>query len=643
MLTRASELFAFVTAAPALVGEEVDARDRKRTLCSVLLFGALALLGIGCIFAFYGQGVASALSFSYLIHVFGCFMVLRVAGVGFAYAIYANCFLIHGVAFTISWLSGGFLPSGCLYIWAFASPLVLALLPRGGRNVAALSMVVFMFLLGVLLYAAPTDVELAPGSESLTRMLTMVNLGLFSTLVVVSTATLVKGLASATANLQALNRTLDHRVQQRTAELEQANDELRLEVLERKRAEEALVESESRLRHAQKMESVGRLAGGIAHDFNNLLTVMLSYCEILMATLESSDPSREDVAEIQRAAERASKLTRQLLAFGRQQIFEVGVIDPNGVVEEMIPMLERLIGESISLDVTMDPRAGRVLADRGQLEQVLMNLVVNARDAMPDGGVLRIATGTVDVDDKNVTAYTELESGSYVKLEVSDNGHGMDEGTRARIFDPFFTTKPTGKGTGLGLSTAYGIIKQSEGAILVESQPNHGSTFTVLLPKTNRELETSVVTPKKPGVRAGNETILLVEDEVQVRAVVQSVLQRNGYEVLPAEDASAALAIVRTHEGDIDLLLTDLVMPHMNGRQLAEELLKLRPGLKIVYMTGYSSDVAVRLGVSETDLDFLTKPILPATLLAAVRDVLAEVPRRRTRTRSNSGARTGTA
>ncbi|MCA9713913.1 MAG: response regulator, partial [Myxococcales bacterium] len=418
-------------------------------------------------------------------------------------------------------------------------------------------------------------------------------------------------------------------VQQRTEELVEANEDLRKEVRERERAEQALVESESKLRHAQKMESIGRLAGGIAHDFNNLLTVMLSYCELVLVSLEEGDETREDVEEIKAAAERASKLTRQLLAFGRQQIFEVKVLDLNDLIEEMIPMLERLIGEDIVLDVTMSPGAGKVLADRGQLEQVLMNLVVNARDAMPTGGTLGIATGSIALDADDPTEHPELRAGRYARLRVTDTGTGMDAKTRARIFDPFFTTKPTGKGTGLGLSTAYGIVKQSEGAISVQSEVGDGSTFDVLLPETDQESEGTVVTPKKSRGRAGNETVLLVEDESQVREVIRSVLERNGYSVLEADGAERALELCEVHGVDVDLLLTDLVMPQMNGRQLAREILRRRPETKVLYMSGYASEVAVRMGIRDGDLDFLAKPILPGALVAKVREILVvERPRR---------------
>ncbi len=629
MLERASSVFMFITEAPRLPGEDIDAGERKRTLCSILLFGSLALLGVSVVFVAFSDFVSVAINISFLLHAMASFLVLRLTGRGYSYGIYANAFLVHAVAFSTAWLNGGFLNSGCFYLWGFTSPLALGLLPRGSRGAAAISMVGFVIMLALLAYrdTFPTGAPLPP--PELIGSLTIINVTILLTLVLVSSATLVRGLGDTSADLAALNRTLDLRVQQRTAELVDANDDLRREVRERERAEQALVESESKLRHAQKMESIGRLAGGIAHDFNNLLTVMLSYCELVLVSLEEEDETREDVEEIKAAAERASKLTRQLLAFGRQQIFEVKVLDLNDLIEEMIPMLERLIGEDIVLDVTMSPDAGKVLADRGQLEQVLMNLVVNARDAMPGGGTLGIATGALSLDASEPTEHPELRTGRYARLRVTDTGTGMDAKTRARIFDPFFTTKPTGKGTGLGLSTAYGIVKQSEGAISVDSAVGEGSTFDVILPETDQEAEGAVVTPKRSRGRAGNETVLLVEDESQVREVIRSVLERNGYSVLEADGAERALELCEVHGVEIDLLLTDLVMPQMNGRQLAREILRRRPQTKVLYMSGYASDVAVRMGIRDGDLDFLAKPILPGSLVAKVREVLvAERPRR---------------
>src|SRR5881398_3958214 len=329
---------------------------------------------------------------------------------------------------------------------------------------------------------------------------------------------------------------------------------------------------EQQLRQAQKMEAVGRLAGGIAHDFNNILTAITGHADLLLEDLGHHDPRRADVDEIRRSAERAAGLTRQLLAFSRQQVLQPKVVDLNALVLDMDKLLRRLIGEDVELATVLDPALGRVTADPGQLEQVIVNLAVNARDAMPNGGRLTLETKNVDLDADYPTDRVTIPAGRYVMLVISDTGTGMDAQTRARIFEPFFTTKVPGKGTGLGLATVHGIVAQSGGTITVESAPDQGSTFTIYLPQVDAPVEAAA--PPVPVERPprGSETVLLAEDEPAVRTIAQQALERHGYTVLAAPSGAAALALAAQHAATIDLLLTDVVMPGMSGRDLADRL-----------------------------------------------------------------------
>ncbi len=380
---------------------------------------------------------------------------------------------------------------------------------------------------------------------------------------------------------------------------------------------------ESQLRQAQKMEAVGQLAGGVAHDFNNLLTVIGGRCYLMLAKLDPDDALRREVELVRGAAERAARLTHQLLAFSRKQVLEPRVLDLNETVTGIEPLLRRLIGEDIEISVTRGSELGRVKADAGQIEQVILNLAVNARDAMPQGGRLVLETANVTVDERTASRAHDLAPGSYVVLSVTDSGHGVDAATRAQIFEPFFTTKEVGKGTGLGLATVYGIVKQSGGFIEVESEPGRGASFKVYLPR----VEEAVALPeaaKAPGTRQrGSETVLLVEDDESLRTLAREILTVQGYAVLEAAAPSAALRIHQTHQGRIDLLLTDVVMPEMNGRQLADRLKVARPDMAVLFMSGYTgAALGARGEVAEFSGQLLQKPFTPDGLNRRVREVL---------------------
>ncbi|HET7321819.1 MAG TPA: PAS domain S-box protein, partial [Longimicrobiaceae bacterium] len=392
------------------------------------------------------------------------------------------------------------------------------------------------------------------------------------------------------------------------------------DITERKELEEQLVQS-------QKMEAVGRLAGGVAHDFNNLLTAIKGFTELLLLDFDENDPRRSFITEIQGASNRAAGLTRQLLAFSRKQVLQPRVLDLNGSVTEIEKMLRRLIGEDVELITRPDPALGRVKADPGQMEQVLMNLVVNARDAMPDGGRLTVSTGNATLSADDIPPHAgEVVPGRFVVLSVQDTGTGMDEQTKGRIFEPFFTTKGQGKGTGLGLATVYGIVQQSGGFIEVESELGEGTTFRIALPRVEEAAEEQNAERPASGPVSGTETVLLVEDEVAVRVLVRRVLDRAGYRILEASSGQAALDLLADTGARVDLLLTDVVMPGMSGRELADELTARTPGLPVLYMSGYTDEAIMHHGVLAEGVAFLEKPFTPDILLRKLRDVLDGAP-----------------
>jgi two-component system cell cycle sensor histidine kinase/response regulator CckA len=378
---------------------------------------------------------------------------------------------------------------------------------------------------------------------------------------------------------------------------------------------------EERLRQAHKLEAIGTLAGGIAHDFNNMLSVILGYTDLALQNLGPSDPVRHDLEEVREAGQRARQLTSQLLSFARQQVLQHQVQDLGQVLDGMSGMLRRLLDERIELVMPSSTPGCTIKADRGQLEQVVMNLAVNARDGMPDGGTLTLEASLVELDQSHTDEHPGLTPGPYVRLSVTDTGVGIDPKVRDRIFDPFFTTKERGRGTGLGLATVLGIVRQSGGHISVESELGHGACFSAYFPRTNEPVAPPAPSLGAPVTPRGVETVLLVEDMDQVRAVSRKILERNGYVVLEAADGEEAMTVAAAYPAEIHLLLTDVIMPRMTGPELARKLLPLRPAMKIVFMSGYT-DHSEPDALLEPGSEFVQKPLTPATLLERLRRVL---------------------
>jgi len=397
---------------------------------------------------------------------------------------------------------------------------------------------------------------------------------------------------------------------------------LMVDVTERLRLQEALQLTEEQLRQSQKMEAVGRLAGGIAHDFNNILSIILSYCGMMLAELRDGDPLRDDLVEIKKAGERAAELTKQLLMFSRHQMIEHRVLDVRQILIGMEKMIRRLLGADVELTLLPSTSVGRVTADAGQVEQIVMNLVVNARDAMPHGGKLVLETRNVELDAEYAAVHAGATPGSYVMLALTDTGVGMTKEVQARVFEPFFTTKEKGKGTGLGLSTVFGIVKKRGGHVWLYSEPGKGTTFRVYLPRTGASSDRISSIPPSIGGVKGSETILLVEDDEQVRGVACSILRRQGYRVLEASNGGEALMACEQHPSPIHLLLTDVVLPRMSGRQLADRLLALRPEMKLLFMSGYTDEAIHQGAVLDSGATCLQKPLTPDMLSRTVREVL---------------------
>ena len=527
--------------------------------------------------------------------------------------------------------------TGTPWVILIEFPDDVVLKPVNGFMARMIVIDVFLFVMGVA-GAFVLSRKITGPLYQLTARATAISRGDHSRSVEIQQSDEVGQLAHAfntmVEKLRESQRELERKVQERTAQLEEANRQLeqlsetnaqKRTVAEQERTDalEALRNTEKQLVQSQKLEAVGRLAGGISHDFNNLLTVILGYSDIMKRNLQEGHPLRRNVEEIVRASERAASLTRQLLAFSRKQVMQPKVFDLNTVVTDLEKMLRRMIGEDIELRVGLQSELGNIKADPVQLEQVLMNLVVNARDAMPKGGKLSIETTNVYLDEAYAREHVSVVPGDYVMLAISDTGCGMDEDTRQHIFEPFFTTKEQGKGTGLGLSMVYGIVRQSGGNIWVYSEEGRGTTFKIYFPRVTADAEEHKRTSGALDGPRGCETILLVEDAELVRNLARQVLEGAGYRVLEAASAEAAINLCERINGDrIDLLLTDVIMPGMSGNEMSRVLLAKQPGMPVLYMSGYTDDAIVQHGVLEAGINFLQKPFTPCALTLKVREVL---------------------
>ncbi len=393
-------------------------------------------------------------------------------------------------------------------------------------------------------------------------------------------------------------------------------------ITERKRAEEERTRLEGQLRHAQKMEAVGRLAAGVAHDFNNMLSPILGYSEMIIEDLHATDPRHAHAAEIHRAAQRSRDLVRQLLAFSRKQVLEMKILDLGKLIHDFQRMLRRAIRENIEIHLHIDPEAGNIRGDVSQVEQVIMNLAVNAQDAMPGGGILTIETARAELDRSYAETHPGVAPGAHVMLAISDSGHGMDTETRDRVFEPFFTTKEKSRGTGLGLATVYGIVKQHGGNIYAYSEPGRGAIFKIFFPSVGQEAPEGTAAETESGDLSGTETIMVVEDDEMVLRMIRTVLAKKGYRVLGAADGRQCLEVLSAHPGEVDLLLTDVIMPDMNGRVLYERMSEAYPDVKVLFMSGYTDNVIAHHGILDAGVKFIPKPFSMNALAEKVREVL---------------------
>jgi signal transduction histidine kinase/CheY-like chemotaxis protein len=397
--------------------------------------------------------------------------------------------------------------------------------------------------------------------------------------------------------------------------------EYTIDITDRKKSDEEREKLRSQLLASQKMETVGILAGGIAHDFNNILTTILGYSQIMALKLKESHPMREMVNEIYDAADRAAGLTRQLLAFSRKQVMEMKVVNLNSIVSNISRMLGRLIGENIQLHLTLAESLGNIRADAGQIEQVIMNLVVNARDAMPNGGTLTIETGQIELDEKYTARRPEVQPGLYAMITVTDNGVGILPEIQDKIFEPFFTTKKRGEGTGLGLSTVYGIVRQHNGHIYVYSEPGRGTTFKIYVPVAEESAEETDVQESRT-MPLGSETILVVDDDASIRRLIKDTLEPLGYNLIEAGSGEDALALLGRTDAQVHLVLTDLIMPGMNGQEMLDTIKVNRPAIKSIIMSGYTDKIVIQEGILKAGGDFISKPLLPIAMAIKIRKVL---------------------
>jgi signal transduction histidine kinase len=424
------------------------------------------------------------------------------------------------------------------------------------------------------------------------------------------------GVAEHQAKLEKVNELVERKIKERT-------NELRKEILERERSEDVRKKIEARMLQSQKMEIVGKLAGGVAHEFNSILTAIIGQSEYLISSLSTRDPRAKSAQEIRQAAERAATLTRQLLAYGRKQILQPEIVDLNEVLANMSNTIQHLMGTEVGVRIVAAPELKTVKIDPGQMEQVIVNMAMNAADAMPNGGRLTLETANVVLDEEYVRHFHKLKAGNYVMLALSDTGMGMEEEVKARVFEPFFTTKEVGRGTGLGLATCYGIIKQSDGHINVYSEIARGTTFKIYLPQVERPAKTTSPRSKPPDLPGGTETILLAEDDPSLLEMSASLLRRLGYTVLTAANGMEALNLKQQRDiGHIDLLLTDVIMPHMSGKELSDRIRMIYPDTKILFTSAYAENAIVHQGVLDNDVVLLQKPFTPSALANKVREVL---------------------